>query len=136
MGQECSRDGRAPSMKEPGARQLRTHLLLEDLIEDCQRDQGLLVQTMPANRELLFRRDAFFILTGHTRRLLEELAAVFRKLAASFSCALGVCVFDSATPHLQPPRAGSVRHQLVQGTGNTREEVTFQFLAVVLLIKK
>lgn len=28
-------------------------------IEDCLRDQGLLVQTMAANQELLFRRDAF-----------------------------------------------------------------------------
>jgi hypothetical protein len=30
-----------------------------DLIEDCLRDQGLLVLTMPVNQELLFRRDAF-----------------------------------------------------------------------------
>ena len=39
--------------------QLQKHLLQEDLIEDCLREQGLLVQTMPANQELLFRRDAF-----------------------------------------------------------------------------
>ena len=33
-----------------GATQLQKHLLQEDLIEDCLRDQGLLVQTMPANQ--------------------------------------------------------------------------------------
>jgi hypothetical protein len=31
----------------------------EDLIEDCLRDQGLLALTIPANRELLFRREVF-----------------------------------------------------------------------------
>lgn len=30
------------------------HLLQEDLVEDFLRNQGLLVQTMPANGELLF----------------------------------------------------------------------------------
>ena len=35
------------------------YLLQEDLIEDCLREQGLLVQIMLANPELLFRRDAF-----------------------------------------------------------------------------
>jgi hypothetical protein len=55
------------------------HLLKEDLIEDCLRDQGLLMQTMPANWELLFRRDAFFLRPmGHGWRVLKELAAVFR----------------------------------------------------------
>jgi hypothetical protein len=42
-----------------GAIQLQKHLLKEDLIEDCLREQGLLVQIMPANQELLFRRDTF-----------------------------------------------------------------------------
>jgi hypothetical protein len=35
------------------------HLLQEDLIEDYLRDQGLLVQVMPVNQELLFRIDTF-----------------------------------------------------------------------------
>ena len=39
--------------------QLQKQLQQEDLIEDCLREQGLLVQTMPANRELLFRIDTF-----------------------------------------------------------------------------
>ena len=42
-----------------GAVHLQKHLLQEDLTEDCLRDQGLLVQTMPANQELLFGSDAF-----------------------------------------------------------------------------
>jgi len=39
--------------------QLQRYLLQEDLIENSLRDQGLVIQTMPANWELLFRRDAF-----------------------------------------------------------------------------
>ena len=50
----------------------------EELIEDCMRDQGLLVQTMAANQELLFRRDAFLGPMGYGWRILKELAAVFR----------------------------------------------------------
>ena len=61
-----------------GRSQPQRHLLQEDLIEDCLRDQGLLVQTMPANQELLFRRDAFLGPMGHGWRVLKELAAVFR----------------------------------------------------------
>jgi hypothetical protein len=41
-------------MKMMKATQLQKHLLQEDLIEDCLKEQGLLVQTMPANQELLF----------------------------------------------------------------------------------
>jgi hypothetical protein len=37
------------------ASQPQKHLLQEDLIEDCLTDQGLLVQTMPAKWELLFK---------------------------------------------------------------------------------
>lgn len=33
--------------------------LQEDLIEDWLREQGLLVQMVPANQELLFRIDSF-----------------------------------------------------------------------------
>jgi hypothetical protein len=51
------------------------HLLQEDLIEDCLRDQGLLPQTMPANQELLFRRDAFL---GPMGRMLKELTGLVR----------------------------------------------------------
>ena len=51
------------------------HLLREDLIEDCLRDQGLLTQTTPANRELLFRSDAFLGPLGRGRRVLEEPAS-------------------------------------------------------------
>ena len=39
-----------------GAMQLQKHLLQEDLIEDCLREQGLLVQIISANQELLFNR--------------------------------------------------------------------------------
>ena len=35
------------------------HLLQEDLIENYLRNQGLLMQTIPPNQELLFRKDAF-----------------------------------------------------------------------------
>ena len=37
----------------------------EDLIEDCLKDQALLAQTIPANWELLFRRDAFMRPVGY-----------------------------------------------------------------------
>ena len=72
--------GRAgpPLCKHWGPVQPQKHLLQEDLIEDCLRDQGLLVQTMPANWELLFRRDAFLGPMGHGWRVLKELAAVLR----------------------------------------------------------
>jgi hypothetical protein len=63
-----------------GATQPQTYLLQENLIEDYLRDQGLLVQTMPTNQDLLFRKGASL---GPTR-VLKELAAVFRKLAAAF----------------------------------------------------
>jgi hypothetical protein len=59
-----------------GASQLQKHLLQQDLIEDCLRDQGLLVQKMPANQELLFRRGAFLGLVGHGWRV--ELLAMLR----------------------------------------------------------
>jgi hypothetical protein len=58
--------------------QPQRHLRQEDLIEDPLRDQGLLMQKMPANRELLFRRAAFLGPMGHRWKVLKELAAVFR----------------------------------------------------------
>ena len=54
LATSCSRSGWENSMKMMKATQLQKHLLQEDLIEDCLKEQGLLVQTMPANQELLF----------------------------------------------------------------------------------
>ena len=74
-----------------GPVQLKKHLMQEDLIEHCLRDQGLLVQRMPANWELLFRRDAFLGPMGHGWRVIKELA-VFRELAALFlTCSPSLC---------------------------------------------
>ena len=53
--------------------QLQRHLLQEDLFEDCLRDQGLLMQTLPVNWELLLRRDAFLKTMGHGWRVLKEI---------------------------------------------------------------
>jgi hypothetical protein len=58
--------------------QLQNHLLQEELIEDCLRDQGLLLKTVPLNWELLFRRYTFLGPMGSRRRVLKELAAAFR----------------------------------------------------------
>lgn len=48
-----------------GATKQQRHLLQEDLTDDFLRDQELLMQTMPANRELLFRIDAFLGSMGY-----------------------------------------------------------------------
>ena len=50
---------------------------LAGLIEDCLRDQGLLIETMPVNRELLYRKDTFLGLMGHWWRVLKENEASF-----------------------------------------------------------
>ena len=63
---------------------MQQHLLQEDLVEGCLRDQGLLVQAMAANQELQFRRDAFLGPMGHRWRVLKELAAVFREQHGAF----------------------------------------------------
>jgi hypothetical protein len=69
----------------------------------------LLMQTIPANQELHCRRDAFLGPVGHRWGVLKELATVFRWACwGLFTSAPWVCVFDSAPPHLQPPRAGRV----------------------------
>ena len=60
------------------AAKLQRHLLQEELIGDCLRDQRLPIQTMPAKLELLFRSNAFLRAMGHGWRVLKELAAVFR----------------------------------------------------------
>jgi hypothetical protein len=57
--------------------QLQKHLLQEDQIEDCLREQGLLVQAVPARQELLFRTDTWDQ-WGLGWRVLKELAAVLR----------------------------------------------------------
>jgi hypothetical protein len=61
-------------MATPGPAQPQKYLLREDLIEDCLR----VVQTTPANQELLFRRDAFLGPMGQRWRVLKELATLFR----------------------------------------------------------
>jgi len=67
-----------------GASQLQKHLLQEDLTEDCFRDRGLRVRTMPPNQELVFRRDAFLGPIRAWVRVLKEPAAVLRELAEAF----------------------------------------------------
>jgi hypothetical protein len=61
-----------------GTEQSQRHVLQKDLIEDCLTDQGLLMHTMSAIQELLFRKDAFLGPIGHGWRILKELAAWFR----------------------------------------------------------
>lgn len=109
-------------MKEHwGLAQLQKHLLQEDLLENCLREQGLLTQTMPANRELLSRRDAFLGPMGRWWRVFKELEAASEELAAVPLSHLfqESCVVDSAPPHRQPPRAGRVGQEVVQSTGST-----------------
>jgi hypothetical protein len=60
------------------AMQPQKHLLQEDIIENFLSDQELLGQTMPANQELLFRRDVFLGSMGHGWSVLKKLAAAFR----------------------------------------------------------
>jgi hypothetical protein len=70
---------------------------------------------MPANQELLFRRDSFLGPIGHKWRVLKELAAVFRELGMAFlTC--------SQCP--QHPRAGRVGRRVVQGTDNGHQPAT------------
>lgn len=59
--------------------------LEEDLIEDFWRNEGLLVQTMPAKQELLLRRNDSLWPMGHGWRVLKELAATFRPACCSIS---------------------------------------------------
>lgn len=46
---------------------------------DCLREQELLTQTMPGNRKLLFRSDAFLGPMGRRWRVLKRLTAAFRQ---------------------------------------------------------
>ena len=47
-------------------------------MEDSLRDQGLLVQIMLANQELLFKRDAFLDQWERGWRVLKTVSAVLR----------------------------------------------------------
>jgi len=67
-----------------GAVQLQKHLLLKDLIEDWLIDQGLLTQTVPANRKLLYRSDAFLEPMVCGWKALKELTAALDELAVTF----------------------------------------------------
>ena len=79
-----------------GATWPQKHLLQEDLIEDCLRDQGLLVQTMPANQELLFRRDAFLGPMGAwVEGIKGACSSAQMSLLQHFSSSPGVCVVGS-----------------------------------------
>ena len=89
----------------------QNHLLLEDLTEDCPREQGLLV--LPVNQELLFRRDA----------CLGPMGAQVKGIKGA-CCSISHLLLESVYLilfHLtsnQPPRANRVRRRVVQGTGN------------------
>jgi hypothetical protein len=73
--------------------QLQKHLLQEDLIEDCLRVQGLLVQTMPVSQELLFRRDVFLGPMGAwVEGIKGACSSSQRSLLQHFSPAPRVCV--------------------------------------------
>jgi hypothetical protein len=79
--------------------------LQEDLIEDCLRDQGLLVQTVPANQELLFRKRCFL---GTNGVRVEGIKGACNRIQMSLLLP-GLLVIDSAPPHFQPTRAGRVQ---------------------------
>ena len=87
------------------------HLLQEDLIEDFVRDCGLLTQPVPANQELLFRKDAFLGTIGW--RALKELVAV-SSMSASHLLPESVPFFVTNS---NSPRASRVGQQ-AQATAN------------------
>ena len=77
---------------QPGVAQLQRHLLQEDLIEDCLRDQESLTLTVPVKWELLFRIDAFLGPMGCGWMVLKELAHHSDELAVVFlSCSYSQC---------------------------------------------
>ena len=84
-GYKCRRNDAAPSAQIPGTTQPQRHLLQENHIEVCLRDQWLLMQTMPANQEPVFRRAAFLRAVEQWWRVLKELGAVFRQACYSVS---------------------------------------------------
>lgn len=83
---------------------LQSHLLQEDLIEDGLRDQGLLMllmQTVPANQELLFSSNAFW-----------DQWSVGEVIKGAF-----LTCFQHHLPSSQ--RAGRVGQQVLPGTGSS-----------------
>jgi hypothetical protein len=97
---------------------MQRHLLPEDLIEDCPKDQGLLSQTMPAKWELLFRRDVSLGPIAWVEGIKEASSIIQMSLLWRFSPAPRVCAVDCVAPLLQPSRASRVRQQVVQGKGS------------------
>jgi hypothetical protein len=74
-----------------------------DLIEDCLREQGLLVQIMPANQELLFRIDTFLEPMGvWVEGIKGACSSAQMSLLQCLSPALGVCVVDYVPIHPNP----------------------------------
>ena len=101
--------------------QLQKHLLQEDLIEDCLRDQELLVQIMPTNQELLSRIDTVFGPVGAwVEGIKGACSSAQMSLLRCFSPAPRVCVIDSVPTHPQAPRTGRVGQRATQGTGNAQ----------------
>jgi hypothetical protein len=103
------------SAETPGTAQLQRHLLQEDLIEDCLRNQGLLTQTIPANQELLFRRAAFLGPMGCGWRVLKELAALILDISP-------LTPGQQSTAPESPPQSagitGHVTHTFYISAGN------------------
>jgi hypothetical protein len=66
------------------------------------------VQTVPANQELLFKRDAFLGPLGVWVEGIKEAysSAQINLLRQRFSLAPGVCVVDSVPTHPQPLKLG------------------------------
>ena len=71
----------------------------EDLIEDCLREQGLLVQVTPANQELLFRIDTFL---GPMWAWVEGIKGIFINVQRA-CCSIS---------HLLPESVSLTLHQL------------------------
>ena len=84
------------------------HLLLEDLTEDCLREQGLLRQTRPANLELLLRRDVFSVPMAHRWKVLKE-----PDIAGSWE----------ALPVSEKYRSGCSQPSIGLSTGSTMKEL-------------
>ena len=91
--------------------------LQEDLIEDClEREQGLLVQIMPANQELLFRIDTFLGPMGvWVEGIKGACSSAQMSLLQHFSPASRVCVSDSVPTHPKPPEQVRSGRELSRG---------------------
>lgn len=82
---------------------------------------------MPANQEPVFRRAVFL---RAMKQSVEGIKGAWRSVQTSllqcFSPASGVFVVDSVPLHCQPPRAGSIRQKVGQGTGSKVDHATRQ----------